>query len=321
MGLIVNGKWVDQWYDTKESAGEFKRQESRFRHTISNEPGNPYQVEQGRYHLYVSLACPWAHRTLIFRKLKQLEAFISVSVVKPEMLENGWEFGEDTSEFSDPLYQHQYLYQLYLQAASEYQGRVTVPVLWDKKTQTIVNNESSEIIRIFNFAFNDVTQNSDDYYPQALQVEIDAINDRIYHSINNGVYRAGFATTQQAYDVAYQNLFASLDWLESHLSKNRYLLGDSLTEADWRLFTTLIRFDAVYHGHFKCNRQKLSEFEHISGYVRELFQIEGVADTVDLPYSKLHYYGSHKTINPTLIVPQGPELDFSGEHHREHISQ
>ncbi|MFD2166125.1 glutathione S-transferase family protein [Thalassotalea euphylliae] len=320
MGLIVDGKWVDNWYDTKTSKGEFQRQESRFRHTISDEPGSQYPVEAGRYHLYVSLACPWAHRTLIFRQLKQLEDIISVSVVQPEMLENGWEFGEQGSEYVDSLYQHKYMYQLYLKAAPDYQGRVTVPVLWDKKTQTIVNNESSEIIRIFNTAFNELTGNIDDYYPEALRSGIDEMNERIYHTINNGVYRAGFATTQTAYDQAYDELFESLDWLEQHLSENRYLMGAEITEADWRLFTTLLRFDAVYHGHFKCNRNKLSEFHHISNYVRELFQIDGIADTVDLPYTKIHYYASHRTINPTLIVPKGPEQDFSLPHDRSLLS-
>ena len=320
MGLIIKGKWVDQWYDTGTSKGQFERQESRFRHSISNQAGSLYPVEAGRYHLYVSLACPWAHRTLIFRQLKQLEDIISVSVVKPEMLENGWEFGDDTSEYNDSLYQQQYLYQLYLKAAPDYQGRVTVPVLWDKQSQTIVNNESSEIIRIFNSAFNDLTGNKDDYYPAQLQSDIDALNERIYNTINNGVYRAGFATSSKAYNQAYEDLFASLDWLEEHLGNNRYLLGESLTEADWRLFTTLLRFDAVYHGHFKCNRNKLSEFYHISNYVRELYQFKGVSETVDLDYTKIHYYASHKTINPTLIVPRGPKLDFTAPHDREHLA-
>ncbi|WP_448211315.1 glutathione S-transferase family protein [Colwellia sp. MEBiC06753] len=320
MGLIVEGKWHDKWYDTEKSKGEFQRQASRFRNTISNADNAQYPAEAGRYHLYVSLACPWAHRTLIFRQLKSLEPIISVSVVKPEMLENGWEFGEQGCKFADPLYGHEFLYQLYLHAASDYQGRVTVPVLWDKKTQTIVNNESSDIIRIFNSAFNDLTGNHDDYYPKALRTEIDKLNDRIYHTINNGVYRAGFATTQQAYNQAYDELFDSLDWLESHLANNRYLVGSKLTEADWRLFTTLLRFDAVYHGHFKCNRNKLSEFHHISHYVRELYQMGNIANTVDIEYTKIHYYASHKTINPTLIVPKGPRLDFSLPHDREQLS-
>ena len=316
MGLIVNGKWVDKWYDTKTSKGEFQRQESRFRHTISNEPDSQYKPEAGRYHLYVSLACPWAHRTLIFRQLKQLEDIISVSVVQAEMLENGWEFGDAASPYQDDLYQHKYMYELYLRAAPDYQGRVTVPLLWDKHTQSIVNNESSEIIRIFNSAFDELTGNTDDYYPQGLRSQIDTVNAHIYDTINNGVYRAGFATTQDAYEQAFEALFDSLDWLEQHLSKNRYLVGSTLTEADWRLFTTLIRFDAVYYGHFKCNRTLISEFANISNYVRELYQFKQVQSTVDLAYTKLHYYGSHKTINPTLVVPKGPALDFSQAHDR-----
>jgi len=319
MGLIVNGKWVDNWYDTKASKGKFERQESRFRATISNEPGSHYPVEAGRYHLYVSLACPWAHRTLIFRQLKQLEEIISVSVVQAKMLENGWEFGDVGTPYEDKLYQHKYMYELYLKAAGDYEGRVTVPVLWDKKTQTIVNNESSEIIRIFNIAFNELTGNHLDFYPESLRGDIDVMNERVYHTINNGVYRAGFGTTQEAYEQAYDELFESLDWLEHHLSENRYLIGGKLTEADWRLFTTLLRFDAVYHGHFKCNRNKLTEFHHISNYVRELYQVEGVASTVDIPYTKLHYYGSHSTINPTLVVPKGPKQNFDLPHDRARI--
>jgi len=312
MGLIVNGKWVDQWYDTKGNNGEFVRQESRFRNQISNDANSKFTPETGRYHLYVSLACPWAHRTLIFRKLKQLENIISVSTVDAEMLENGWEFGENV----DPLYGFDYAYQLYLKAAADYQGRVTVPILWDKKTQTIVNNESVDIIRIFNTAFNNLTNNHDDYYPKQLRSDIEKVNDRIYPTINNGVYRAGFATSQDAYDQAYNELFDSLDWLEEKLSKQKYLIGDTVTEADWRLFTTLIRFDAVYHGHFKCNRNKLSEFHHISNYLRDLYQTPGVAETVDLQYSKTHYYASHASINPTRIVPLGPEQNFNQAHDR-----
>jgi putative glutathione S-transferase len=320
MGLIVDGKWHDQWYETKSSKGQFERQESRFRNTVSNAEGSRYPVEAGRYHLYVSLACPWAHRALIFRQLKQLEDIITVSVVKPEMRSNGWEFDANTSDYNDSLYQSDYVYQLYLKAAPDYEGRVTVPVLWDKQTQTIVNNESSEIIRIFNTAFNNLTGNNDDYYPADLRPKIDTINERIYHSINNGVYRAGFATTQAAYDEAFDALFSSLDWLETHLSTHRYLAGSQLTEADWRLFTTLIRFDAVYHGHFKCNRNKLTEFHHISNYVRELFQVKGIASTVDLEYTKIHYYASHDTINPTLIVPRGPVHNFTAAHDRNSLA-
>lgn len=317
MGLIVDGKWVDQWYETKANKGEFKRQDSRFRHEISAD--GEFKPEAGRYHLYVSLACPWAHRALIFRELKQLTDIITVSVVQPEMLNNGWEFGKGDSEFKDDLFDSAFMYELYLKAAPDYEGRVTVPVLWDKKTDQIVNNESSEIIRIFNTAFNALTGNTDDYYPADLRTEIDAVNDRIYPDINNGVYRAGFATTQVAYEAAYDDVFNTLDWLETHLSRNRYLVGDKLTEADWRLFTTLIRFDAVYHGHFKCNRNRLSEFHYISHYVRELYQVGNIADTINLDYTKTHYYASHDTINPTLIVPKGPVLDFTMPHDRASI--
>jgi putative glutathione S-transferase len=312
MGLLQNGKWVDKWYDTKESKGAFKRQDSKFRNTISTDSNNPYQPEAGRYHLYVSLACPWAHRTLILRVLKGLEPVIDVTVVQAKMLENGWEFDDD----KDPLYGFKYAYELYLKSDPSYEGRVTVPILWDKKTQTIVNNESAEIIRIFNSAFNELTGNTDDFSPEALLPEIDQMNTRIYDTINNGVYKAGFATTQQAYNSAYDALFKSLDWLEEHLSKSRYLVGEQITEVDWRLFTTLIRFDAVYFGHFKCNRNQLKDFENISNYVRELYQVPGVSNTVDLNYTKEHYYGSHKTINPTGVIPNGPDLDFSAPHNR-----
>ncbi|TWX57633.1 glutathione S-transferase family protein [Colwellia hornerae] len=312
MGLIVNGKWVDQWYDTNKSKGQFVRQDSRFRSQISSDENSQFKPEAGRYHLYVSLACPWAHRTLIFRKLKQLETIISVSVVEAKMMKNGWAFGEK----GDPLYQLDYAYQLYLKADPSYEGRVTVPILWDKKTQTIVNNESIEISRMFNSAFNELTGNVDDYYPVEQREAIETLNTRIYDTINNGVYKAGFATTQGAYNNAYQDLFDSLDWLEELLSKQRYLVADKITEADWRLFTTLIRFDAVYHGHFKCNRQKISEFHHIKNYVNELYQLPGIKETVDLEYTKTHYYASHLTINPTGIIPLGAAEHFDVPHNR-----
>jgi putative glutathione S-transferase len=312
MGFLQQGQWVDQWYDTKSSSGKFVRQDSRFRNWITPNDKDVFSAEKGRYHLYVSLACPWAHRTLIFRQLKELQDYIDVTIVDATMLENGW-------ELNDPLYGFKYLYQLYLQADERYEGRVTVPVLWDKKTETIVSNESADIIRMFNSAFNHLTGNNDDYYPKALQADIDKLNEKIYHNINNGVYRAGFATTQAAYEEAFNSLFDSLDWLESVLSKQRYLLGQTITEADWRLFTTLIRFDAVYYGHFKTNRQLLSSFPNISAYVRELYQISGVANTVDFNHIKTHYYASHQTINPTGIVPKGPLLDFSSPHGRENF--
>lgn len=309
MGLLQNGKWVDQWYDTKQSGGEFRRQDSRFRDWISKEPDVTFPPESGRYHLYVSLACPWAHRTLIFRTLKGLEEHIGVTVVEPIMLENGWELKDDQ-------YGLDFLYQLYLKADASYEGRVTVPVLWDKKTHSIVSNESAEIIRMFNTAFNELTGDEDDYYPLASRSEIDQLNERIYHTVNNGVYRAGFATTQEAYEQAFLELFDSLNWLEGILSKQRYLAGEVITEADWRLFTTLIRFDAVYVGHFKCNQKRIADYPALSGYLRELYQVRGVANTVNFDHIKTHYYASHKTINPSGVIPLGPEQDFTKDHLR-----
>lgn len=319
MGLLQNGRWVDQWYDTDASGGEFRRQESRFRNWITPDgkagPSGAagFKAESGRYHLYVSLACPWAHRTLIFRALKNLEAHIDVTVVDPLMLENGWEVSSD-----DPN-QIAFLYQLYLKADPRYQGRVTVPVLWDKQTQTIVSNESAEIIRMFNSAFDGITGNRADYYPPERQAQIDGINDRVYAEINNGVYRAGFATSQDAYEQAFKKLCAALDWVEGLLAEQRYLAGDRITEADWRLFTTLIRFDAVYVGHFKCNRQRIADYPALSNYVRELYQVPGVAETVNFDHIKRHYYGSHKTINPTGIIPSGPVLEFDAPHNRDRL--
>jgi len=319
MGLLQKGKWVDQWYDTKKG-GEFRRQDSRFRNwlTLNGEVGpngeQGFKAEKGRYHLYVSLACPWAHRTLIFRELKQLRDIIDVTVVDPIMLENGW-------EMRDPLYELDFLYQLYLKAYSNYEGRVTVPVLWDKKTQTIVSNESSEIIRMFNTAFNHLTGNTDDYYPADLHESIHSLNESIYDCINNGVYLAGFATTQEAYETAFHSVFDSLDWIEGLLTRQRYLAGAVLTEADWRLFTTLIRFDAVYFGHFKTNRQLLADYSAISGYVRELYQVSDVTETVNFEHIKAHYYASHLMINPTGIIPLGPEQDFTTAHGREELKR
>jgi len=315
MGFLQKGKWVDEWYDTKSSDGEFRRQDSHFRNWISVESAadksgkENFVAEKGRYHLYVSLACPWAHRTLIFRKLKQLEDYIDVTIVNPIMLSNGW-------ELSDPLYNLDCLYQLYLKANSNYEGRVTVPVLWDKQNETIVNNESSDIIRIFNSAFNHLTGNEEDFYPQLLRSEIDVLNDRIYSNVNNGVYRAGFASTQNAYEKAVLPLFETLEWLEEILSKQRYLTGSQLTEADWRLFTTLIRFDAVYVGHFKCNLKRIEDYPALSAYLRDLYQVPGIADTVNFEHIKTHYYVSHSSINPTGIIPLGPEQDFYRAHNR-----
>ncbi len=322
MGLLVEGKWADQWYETEANQGQFKRQDSLFRHWItpdgaagpSGEDG--FQAEAGRYHLYVSLACPWAHRTLIFRHLKGLEDIISVSIVEPLMLEHGWTF---SGHYPDDLYGLDYLHQLYSKALPNITSRVTVPVLWDKQRQTIVSNESAEIIRMLNSAFNELTGNTADYYPLELRDEIDTLNEWIYPTINNGVYRAGFATTQTAYETAYHQLFGALDELEQRLSTQRYLTGNQITEADWRLFTTLVRFDAVYFGHFKTNRQRIEDYEHLPGYVRDLYQQGNVAATVDLPFIKKHYYGSHREINPTLIVPLGQEIDFSRPHDRARL--
>lgn len=328
MGLLIDGKWHDQWYDTEKSGGKFEREAARFRNwvTADGAPGpegeGGYEAESGRYHLYVSMACPWAHRTLIVRKLKGLVRHIPVSVVHPDMLGNGWEFRPDDAGHQDRLYGFRFLHQLYTKAAPRYSGRVTVPVLWDRKRETIVSNESADIIRMFNAAFDhlDGVNATLDFYPAPLRGEIDAVNDRVYHTVNNGVYKAGFATAQDKYEEAYTALFESLDWLERRLSRQRYLVGHQLTEADWRLFTTLIRFDAVYYSHFKCNRQRLDQFPALSGYVRDLYQVPGVAETVDLGQIKRHYYVSQRTVNPTQIVPLGPELDFNSPHGRDRLS-
>ncbi|WP_404380757.1 glutathione S-transferase family protein [Caenispirillum salinarum] len=308
MGLLIDGQWHDQWYDTKSTGGRFKRQESAFRDRVGTDR---FPAEAGRYHLYVSLACPWAHRTLIFRALKGLEDAISVSVVDPLMLDNGWEFGDD----GDPLYGLSYLREIYTKADPHYTGRVTVPVLWDRERETIVNNESAELIRMLNADFGALASGPD-FYPEPLREEIDAVNARVYDAINNGVYKTGFATTQEAYEEAYDALFAALDWVEERLSRHRYVVGDTLTEADWRLFTTLVRFDPVYVGHFKCNRNRIADFPNMLGYLRELYQVPGVAQTVSLDHIKRHYYASHTMINPTGIVPKGPAMDLTLPHGR-----
>ncbi len=328
MGLLVDGKWHDQWYDTGKTGGKFEREAARFRNwvTADGSPGpageGGFKAESGRYHLYVSLACPWAHRTLIFRKLKGLESHISVSVVHPDMLESGWEFRSGEQAHRDDLYDFRFMHQVYTKAAPEYSGRVTVPVLWDKHKQTIASNESADIIRMFNAAFDglDGVRSDVDFYPDALCAEVDAVNERVYHTVNNGVYKAGFATAQVQYEKAYSELFDSLGWLEARLSEQRYLAGSHITEADWRLFTTLIRFDAVYYGHFKCNRQRISDFPALSGYLRELYQVPGVAGTVNIDQIKRHYYVSQRTVNPTQIVPVGPLLDFTAPHGRGDLS-
>lgn len=322
MGLLVNGQWQDKWYDTDNNQGEFKREAAQLRNWVSadgsaGQSGDAgFKAEKDRYHLYVSLACPWAHRTLIFRHLKGLEDYISVSVVSPDMLEHGWTFDKDNHSTGDALFDNDFMHQIYTRNKADYSGRVTVPVLWDKKTQRIVSNESAEIIRMFNSAFNALTGNERDFYPQSLRSEIDEINEFVYHNINNGVYRAGFATTQEAYTEAFDDLFAALDKIEQRLTVNRYLVGDTLTEADWRLFTTLIRFDSVYVGHFKCNLRTIESYPAISNYLRELYQVEGVSKTVDFYHIKRHYYFSHTMINPTQVVPKGPDIDYARPHNR-----
>ncbi len=317
MGLLIDGVWHDRWYDTGESEGRFERQESAFRSLVTSDGSSEFPAEPGRYHLYVSLACPWAHRTLIYRKLKQLEDVISVSVVDWFMGEQGWSFSLREACTLDSETGAQHLHQIYTRARPGYTGRVTVPVLWDKRRQTIVNNESSEIIRMLNRAFDAWGNAALDLYPPGLQDEIDALNERIYHAINDGVYRAGFSTSQGAYEAAYAALFTLLDELEARLDTQRYLCGSQITEVDIRLFTTLLRFDAVYYSHFKCNRRRLVDYPNLWAYTRELYQIPGIAETVNFHHIKAHYFESHPTINPSRIVPCGPELDFTTPHGRE----
>lgn len=322
MGLLVEGVWHDKWYNTDKSKGKFEREASQLRNwiTTDGEAGPSgragFKAESGRYHLYVSLACPWAHRTLIFRALKDLQAHISVSIVSTDMLENGWSFDEVTGSTGDHLFDAPLMHQIYTRHNPQYSGRVTVPVLWDKHQQCIVSNESAEIIRMFNSAFNDLTGNTLDFYPQSLRNQIDEINEVVYHHINNGVYKAGFATTQVAYEEAFQGVFSTLEKLETLLSTQRYLAGDQLTEADWRLFTTLIRFDAVYFGHFKCNQRQLQQYHNLANYLRALYQHPGIAETVNMEHIKRHYYFSQTTINPTQVVPVGPDINFMSPHDR-----
>ena len=324
MGLLIEGRWHDQWYESKD--GTFQREQAQRRNWVTSDGAagpsgsGGFAAEAGRYHLYVSLACPWAHRTLILRKLKGLESLIDVSVVSWLMLENGWTFDRDFGSSGDALGQLRYMHQRYTADTADYTGRVTVPVLWDKQQQKIVSNESAEIIRMFNNAFNGLTSNGLDFYPQALRSQIDALNERIYPAVNNGVYRAGFATSQQAYEAAFDDVFTELDWLEQRLAENRYLAGEYLTEADIRLFTTLIRFDAVYYSHFKCNLRRIADYPNLSNWLRELYQWPGIGETVDFAHIKGHYYASHRTINPTAIVPKGPQQDFSVAHDRARLS-
>lgn len=324
MGLLVDGVWQDAWYDTKSSGGRFERSAAAFRNwlTADGAPGpsgeGGFAAQKDRYHLYVSLACPWAHRTLIMRKLKGLESLIPVSVVHPLMLEHGWTFGTDfPATTGDALYHHDYLWQLYTQAKADYSGRVTVPVLWDKARKTIVSNESAEIIRMFNSAFDAHGARAGDYYPQALRAKIDELNEWIYNTVNNGVYKAGFATSQQAYDEAVEGVFTSLARLEEILDRHRYLTGNTLTEADIRLWTTLVRFDPVYVTHFKCDRYRISDYPNLYGFLRDIYQLPGIAETVNIDHIRNHYYRSHKTINPTGIISTGPLQDLDEPHGRD----
>ncbi|KEI73258.1 glutathione S-transferase family protein [Endozoicomonas elysicola] len=312
MGRLVKGVWRDEWYDTDASKGEFIREDAGFRDWIKNDPSAWFQPESGRYHLYVSLACPWAHRTLIFRELKALTGHIDVTVVSPDMLSEGWVMSSP-----EPLFGFTRMHQIYTHAKPDYTGRVTVPVLWDKQHNTIVSNESSEIIRMFNSEFNELTGNYDDYYPEQLRNHIEQWNDIVYKNINNGVYRCGFATTQDAYEKAFEDLFVALDKVDSHLASNRYLAGREITEADWRLFTTLVRFDAVYVGHFKCNKKRIADYSNLQGYLKELYQVSDVRSTTDFYHIKRHYYYSHTGINPTQIIPKGPVLDLESPHLRD----
>ncbi len=323
MGLLVEGKWHDTWYDTESTGGAFKRSAAQFRNWLTADGSagpsgkGGFKAEPGRYHLYVSYACPWAHRTLIFRELKGLSDLITVSVVHPDMLDKGWTFVRDNDGATgDNLYGLDFAHQVYTKADPGYSGRVTVPILWDKQLETIVSNESSEIIRMFNSAFNGVTGNTDDYWPEAMRDDIEEVNARVYSDVNNGVYKSGFATTQAAYDAAVAPLFDTLDWLENRLSASRYLLGDRITEADWRLFTTLIRFDPVYHLHFKCNRRRLIDYPNLWAYTRELYQWPGVAPTVNMTHIVRHYHYSHDSINPHRIIPVNPVLDYMEPHGR-----
>lgn len=314
MGLLIEGRWQDQWYDTKATGGAFVRPETQFRDWVKADGSTPYRPEAGRYHLFVSLACPWAHRTLIVRALKGLTDVIGVSVVDPLMREEGWTFPEP-----DPVTGATRLYEVYAKAKPDYTGRVTVPVLWDRKTGTIVNNESAEIIRMLNRAFDAFGDPAVDLYPADLSGAIDELNAFVYDRINNGVYKAGFATSQEKYEQAFDALFAALDALDARLSDRRYLFGDRRTEADWRLFTTLVRFDAVYVGHFKCNLRRIADYPNLSGYLRDLYQVPGIAETVNFAHIKRHYYASHTMINPTGVVPKGPALDLDAPHGRERL--
>jgi glutathionyl-hydroquinone reductase len=308
VGILIDGKWTDD-DESYRKGGAFVRPATVFRAFIAADGGSPFPVEAGRYHLYVANPCPWCHRAIIFHALKRLEGVVSMSVVDPLLLEGGWKFKQP-----DPITGARFVHQLYTQADPHYTGRVSVPVLWDKKTGTIVNNESSDIIRMFNEVFDLLTGDRTDYYPAALRAEIDAINTRVYETLNNGVYRCGLATKQEVYDPTVSELFETLDWLEARLAKSRYLLGETITEADWRLFPTLFRFDAVYYGLFKCNVRHLYEYAALWRYAQALYRMPGIADTCDIDQCKLHYYGSLRMVNPSGVVPKGPKLDFTAPH-------
>jgi len=324
MGLLVDGEWRDKWYDTESTGGKFERSTSKFRNWVTADGSagpsgkSGFQAQSGRYHLYVSYACPWAHRALIFRALKDLTDHISVSVVHPDMMEDGWTFATDFGGATgDTLFGSNFLRDIYIKADPNFTGRVTVPVLWDKAQSTIVSNESAEIIRMFNSAFNEITGNTDDYWPTDLREQIADINERVYETVNNGVYKAGFATSQDAYDDAVHPLFDSLAWLESILENNRFLAGDKLTEADWRLFTTLARFDLVYHTHFKCNHKRLIDYPNLWAYTRQLYQHPDIAETVHFDHIVRHYHFSQTTVNPHQIIPINPTVDFTAPHGRD----
>ena len=327
MGQLIEGTWHDDWYDTEAHGGKFVRSTAKFRDWITADgaPGpsgeGGFPAEAGRYHLYVSYACPWAHRALILRALKGLEDMIDVSVVHPHMLGDGWTFDTDwEGATGDKLFGLPFLRDVYIRNDPDVSGRVTVPVLWDKTRGTIVSNESSEIIRMFNTAFDGLTGDRQDFYPEPLRAEIDRINDRVYEDVNNGVYKAGFATSQEAYDKAVHALFDAMDWLDGLLGRRRYLAGDRITEADWRLLTTLLRFDAVYHSHFKCNRRRLIDYSNLWPYARELYQVPGVAGTVHFDHIVEHYHYSHESINPHRIIPINPVIDWTEAHGRERLS-
>jgi putative glutathione S-transferase len=326
MGLLVDGIWRDRWYDTTAEGGRFVRPRTMFRNWVTRDgTAGPtgtagFAAAPGRYHLYVSLACPWAHRALIMRALKGLEDLVSLSVVHWRMLDHGWTFEDGAGVIADPVLGAEYLYQIYLAADRSYTGRVTTPVLWDRMARTIVSNESSEIIRMFNSAFDEAGARPGDYYPADLRGEIDALNERIYDTLNDGVYQAGFATTQKAYEDAVGPLFETLAWIEDRLGRQRYLCGERMTEADIRLLTTLLRFDLVYFAHFKCNARRLADCPNLSGYARDLYQMPGVAATFNAEHTKRHYYESHRTLNPSGIVPVGPATDFDAPHDRARLA-